>query len=136
MQCPVTGVVDDGGTTHSLAPSRILYPFVVSSSPSSIADIAFKQSSYSVHNHYFGVQRNLYIYLKQTSNKMSKEDVIVVDEDGEIMDETQVKEYKELVEDLGTRAVSLGAAMRAKTMREKKSYATSSPMMKCELQAN
>jgi hypothetical protein len=51
---------------------------------------------------------------------MSKEDVIVVDEDGEIMDETQVMEYKELVLDLGTRAVSLGVAIRAKTVREKK----------------
>lgn len=37
---------------------------------------------------------------------MSENDVVVVDE-GEVMDETQLEEYAELVEELGTRAVRL-----------------------------
>jgi hypothetical protein len=35
---------------------------------------------------------------------MAEGDVVVI-EDGEIMDEEQLKEYTELVEELGTRAV-------------------------------
>lgn len=37
---------------------------------------------------------------------MSENDVVVVDE-GEVMDETQLEEYAELVEELGTRAVRI-----------------------------
>lgn len=35
---------------------------------------------------------------------MSKDDVVVIDE-GEMMDKTQLEEYAELIEELGTRAV-------------------------------